>query len=61
MNTTVIDHREQVLTTRQLAEHLQVTTRTLCEWRARKRIPFWKINDRLFRYKLTDVERALSK
>jgi predicted site-specific integrase-resolvase len=52
---------EKPVTTRQLAEHLQVTTRTLASYRAARKIPFWKINARNFRYKISDVERALAK
>jgi len=52
---------EKPVTTRQLAEHLQVSTRTLASYRAARKIPFWKINARNFRYKISDVERALAK
>jgi len=52
---------EQPVTTRQLAKHLQVTVRTVAEWRARRRIPFWKINSRNIRYRISDVERVLSR
>jgi len=40
---------EKPVTTRQIAEHLQVTTRTLGSYRAARKIPFWKINARNFR------------
>jgi len=52
---------ERPVTTAQLADHLQVTTRTLAAYRAQKRIPFWRINSRNIRYRLSDVERALVK
>jgi hypothetical protein len=52
---------EQPITTSQLALHLQVTTRTLATYRAKQLIPFWKINARNFRYRLSDVEKALAK
>ena len=52
---------EKPLTSAQLAEHLQVTTRTLATYRAERRIPFWRINSRNIRYKLSDVEKALAK
>jgi hypothetical protein len=52
---------EQPVTTAQLANHLQVTTRTLATYRAQRRIPFWKITARNFRYRISDVEAALSK
>jgi hypothetical protein len=51
---------EQPVTTDQLSRHLQVTTRTLAAWRAERRIPFWRINARCIRYRLSDVERALA-
>jgi hypothetical protein len=51
---------EQPVTTAQLAQHLQITTRTLATYRAQRRIPFWKINPRNFRYRISDVERALA-
>jgi excisionase family DNA binding protein len=52
---------ERPLTTRELAKHLSVTTRTVANWRAKGRIPFWSINARNVRYSLRAVERALSK
>jgi hypothetical protein len=52
---------EQPVTTAQLAEYLQLTTRTLASYRAQRSIPFWKINARNFRYRISDVEKALSK
>jgi excisionase family DNA binding protein len=51
---------EKPLTSAQLAEHLSVTTRTIANYRAQGRIPFWRINARNIRYRLSDVERALS-
>ena len=52
---------EKPVTSAQLAEHLQVTTRTLATYRAQRRIPFWRINARNIRYRVSDVERALAK
>jgi excisionase family DNA binding protein len=52
---------EQPLTTAQLARHLQVTTRTLATYRAKGRIPYWRLNARNIRYRLSDVEAALQK
>jgi antitoxin (DNA-binding transcriptional repressor) of toxin-antitoxin stability system len=51
---------DQPVNSRQIAEHLQITTRTLAAWRADNKIPYWKINDRNFRYRIRDVETALS-
>jgi predicted site-specific integrase-resolvase len=53
--------RERPVTTRQLAEFLQVTPRCLANWRKEGRIPYWKLSARALRYSLSDVERALSK
>jgi len=52
-------HAEQPLTSAQLAQLLQVTTRTLAEYRAKKKIPFLRVNRRTIRYKVSDVEAAL--
>jgi hypothetical protein len=52
---------ERPLTTAQLADHLQVSTRTIATYRERRLIPFWRLNSRNIRYRLSDVERALAK
>lgn len=52
---------EKPLTTKQLAEHLQLCDRTIANYRAQRRIPFWRINARCIRYRLSDVEKALAK
>jgi excisionase family DNA binding protein len=49
-----------IVTTPQLAKHLQVTERTVYAWRNERRIPFWQINARVIRYRLADVEKALA-
>jgi len=59
--TEPLGDREWPVTTRQLANYLQVTTRTLATWRAEGRIPFWRLTPRCLRYNLDDVERALAK
>ena len=51
---------EQPVTTQQLADHLQVTTRTIANYRWRRIIPYWRINQRRIMYRLSDVERALA-
>jgi hypothetical protein len=51
---------DRPVNSRQCAEHLQVSTRTLAAWRAQNKIPFWRINPRNFRYRIRDVETALS-
>jgi len=63
MNTTQSQSNtaEKPVTTQELAEFLQVSPRTLATYRATSRIPFWKINARNFRYRLSDVEKALAK
>jgi predicted site-specific integrase-resolvase len=52
---------EKPVTSKQLAEHFQISLRTLANWRAARRVPFIKINDRNFRYRISDAEKALSK
>jgi hypothetical protein len=59
VSSTIINGREQPLTTAQLASHLQLTSRTIATYRQRRLIPFWRINARNIRYRLSDVERAL--
>jgi excisionase family DNA binding protein len=54
-------NHEQPVTTKQLAEHLQLSDRTIANYRAQRRIPFWRINARCIRYRLSDVEKALTK
>jgi predicted site-specific integrase-resolvase len=53
--------RERPVTTRQLANHLQVSARTLANWRKDGRIPYWRLTARALRYELSAVERALAK
>jgi len=50
---------EELLTTNQLAKYLQVSERTIASYRGEGKIPFFKINARNFRYKISDVEAAL--
>lgn len=57
---TTNGEREKPVTTKQLCDHLQISSRTLADYRAQRRIPFWKINARNFRYRLSDVEAALA-
>jgi DNA-binding transcriptional MerR regulator len=61
ISPAVSNGTEQPVTTAQLAKHLQVTSRTLANYRAKRLIPFWKINARNFRYRISDVEKALAK
>jgi len=51
---------ERPVTTAQLAAHLQVTTRTIANYREQRLIPFWRLNARRILYRLSDVERCLS-
>ena len=52
---------EKPVTSRQLADHLQVTTRTLANYRDQRLIPFWRLNSRNIRYRISEVERALAR
>jgi excisionase family DNA binding protein len=49
------------LNKRQLAMALNVSSRTLDTWIARKRIPYRKLGPRMVRFDLDEVERALSR
>lgn len=49
------------MTTADVATRYQVTTRTVANWRASGKIPFMRITTRCIRYKIADVEAALSK
>ena len=49
------------LTTRELAEMLSVTTRTVQAYRDAGRIPFLRVTARKFLYVWEQVERALAK
>ena len=60
----LVDHplgKEWPISTKELASYLGVTTKTIFNWRAKGRVPFWRINPRLIRYKLSEVEAALGK
>ena len=56
---TIINGIERPITTAQLAAHLQLSERTIATYRERRLIPFWRLNSRNIRYRLSDVERAL--
>jgi hypothetical protein len=53
--------REWPIGTKQLATYLGVSTRTIANYREKRLIPFWKVNARLIRYTLSEVEAALGK
>ena len=61
VSPAILSAVEQPITTRQLAQHLQLTDRTIATYRAKRLIPFWRLNSRNIRYRLSDVERALSR
>jgi hypothetical protein len=61
LSPAILNGIERPVTTRQLAHHLQLTDRTIANYRAQRLIPFWRINSRNIRYRLSDVERALAK
>jgi len=50
-----------LVTSEQLAKHLSISTRTLLTMRQSGKIPFYQPNQRLIRYRISDVEKALSK
>jgi excisionase family DNA binding protein len=47
------------LTTRELADHLQVTTMTIANWMKAGKIPVIRITKRCHRFDLAEVEKAL--
>jgi excisionase family DNA binding protein len=53
------DKRTDFLTARQLADHLQVSETTVHRLRRSGKIPAVHVTDRLVRYNLRDVRRAL--
>jgi len=59
LSPTIINGIERPITTAQLASHLQLSERTIATYRQRRLIPFWRLNARNIRYRLSDVERAL--
>jgi predicted site-specific integrase-resolvase len=62
METNQIQIGKRALaTSSDLATHLQVTTRTIQNWRKAGRIPFLRITARSLRYDIDQVERALAK
>ncbi len=52
---------ERPVTTAQVARHLQCSVRTIASYREQRLIPFWRVNARRILYRLSDVERALSR
>jgi len=53
--------KEWLIGTKQLADYFKVTTRTIANWRASGRVPFWRVNPRVIRYLLSEVEAALGR
>ena len=52
---------ERPITSKELAQHLRVTTRTIASYRQRRIIPFWRLNARRILYRISDVERTLAR
>lgn len=61
MSDAPAEKRTEFLTARQLAEQLQVSESTVHRLRRSGRIPAVYVTDRLVRYNLRDVRRALAK
>lgn len=55
------EKRTDFLTARQLADHLQVSETTIRRLRRTGRIPAVVLTDRLVRFNLKDVQRALAR
>jgi excisionase family DNA binding protein len=54
-----VKERSEFLTARQLAEHLQISESTVHRLRRAGRIPAVMLSNRLIRFNLRDVKRAL--
>jgi excisionase family DNA binding protein len=54
------ERNRQRLTTKQLAQKFQVTTRTIQAWRDSGKLPYIRINSRLIRYDEDAIDRALA-
>ena len=61
MNEPSGDKRSEYLTARQLADQLQVSESTINRLRRGGRIPALYVTDRIVRYSLKDVRRALGR
>jgi hypothetical protein len=51
---------ERPVTSKQLADHLGCTTRTLANYRRDRIIPYWKVTQRRIMYRISDVEACLA-
>ena len=61
MSDAPTDKRTEYLTAKQLAEALQVSETTIYRLRRTGRIPSVHVTDRIVRYNLRDVRRALQR
>ena len=61
MSDSQAEKRNEFLTARQLADYLQVSETTVHRLRRSGRIPAVYVTDRLVRFSLRDVRRALAK
>jgi excisionase family DNA binding protein len=55
------DLRFRPITKDELGEFLKVSQRTVDSWIAKRKVPFIRISPRMIRFKLADVEKALSR
>jgi hypothetical protein len=44
-----------------LAKHFGVCERTVDDWTARRKVPFFRLSRRMIRFRIADVERALDR
>lgn len=56
-----LSQRSTTSTTRDVANHYRVSLRTIQNWRDQRLIPFVRINSRVVRYNLDEIERAFRK
>lgn len=52
--------RRDLLTQREVAEYLGVTTRTVRNWSAAGKLPAYKLGDKIVRYDMAEVDAFLS-
>jgi hypothetical protein len=55
-----VSNHERPVNTKQLCEHLQISQRTLATMRAKGLVPYWKLSEKNYRYRISAVEMALA-
>ncbi|HUU94498.1 MAG TPA: helix-turn-helix domain-containing protein [Phycisphaerae bacterium] len=52
--------QNQLVTSDRLAEHFTVSVETVRTWVRQRRIPFLRVSRKVIRFRIAEVERALS-